>query len=473
MDFSPGLRLAIFLCNSLFITGFAEAMHRVLWRLGEAEGQRAETERFLIASEKSRLTQAAEAIAAFDLDIEKNPAKDVDALRRIFGFGPGTVVNPQAVLRTALPEDVPNIKAALNAAFDAAGDGVYKADYRIRLVGLSHYKLHPDIPDRWKAIHRGVLKGEFHSDVGDYWIDADGQEHWVRWAAYPWSDEMGGIGGFVLSAEEISAQKRAEAALRESEEKFRNAFAEAAVGFVMGEAGGAVLEANNAFCRLTGYSADELTSMRFVDLIHPDDKARNNALDDRLRTGDIPGYVVENRYLRKDGAIIWVRKSASLTHGAGGGHRWVVNLVEDVTERKRSEETAARTVAQLSAILDGATDAVISIDVAGIVQSINAAGERMFGYESGEVVGRSVSMLKEMPDATTNTSPITCAPASGRSSASAVRQRDGARTAMCFRSIWRSSRRSSTTSSSSLASCATYPSGATLKSAWTNWPRSV
>ena len=323
----------------------------------------------------------------------------MDALRRIFGFEPGTVVNPQAVLRTALPEDVPNIKAALNAAFDAAGDGVYKADYRIRLVGLSHYKLHPNIPDRWKAIHRGVLKEEFHSDVGDYWIDADGQEHWVRWAAYPWSDEVGGIGGFVLSAEEISAQKRAEAALRESEEKFRNAFAEAAVGFVMGEAGGAVLEANNAFCRLTGYSADELTSMRFVDLIHPDDKARNNALDDRLRTGDIPGYVVENRYLRKDGAIIWVRKSASLTHGAGGGRRWVVNLVEDVTERKRSEETAARTVAQLSAILDGATDAVISIDVTGIVQSINAAGERMFGYESGEVVGRSVSMLMPEGDA--------------------------------------------------------------------------
>jgi len=118
-----------------------------------------------------------------------------------------------------------------------------------------------------------------------------------------------------------------------------------------------------------------------------------------LRAGEIPGYVIENRYIRKDGAIIWVRKSASLTHGAGGGRRWIVNLVEDVTERKRSEETAARTVAQLSAILDGATDAVISIDVAGIVQSINPAGERMFGYGRGEVVGRNVSMLMPQEDA--------------------------------------------------------------------------
>ncbi len=485
-DFSSGVRLAFFLGNSLAISGFAEAMHRTLWRPGEAEGRREEAERLLIASEKFRLTQASETIAAFDLDIEKNAAKDVDAVRRIFGFEPGTVVNPQAILRTALPEDVPKIKAALEAAFDAAGDGVYIAEYRIRrpsdgaerwiaargqvffeagrairmigicrdvtdertaehalrksqaqvrifverapisiamfdrdmvylaasrawietygrgrdsLVGLNHYKLHSDIPDRWKAIHRGVLKGEFHSDVNDHWIDADGQEHWVRWAAYPWSDEVGGIGGVVLSAEEISAQKRAEVALRESEEKFRNAFVEAAVGFVMGEAGGAILEANKAFCRLTGYSADELKSMRFVDLIHPDDKAGNNVLDERLRAGDIPGYIAENRYVRKDGAIIWVRKSASLTHGAGDGGRWIVNLVEDVTERKRSEETAARTVAQLSAILDGATDAVISIDVAGIVQSINAAGERMFGYERGEVVGRNVRMLMPEGDA--------------------------------------------------------------------------
>ena len=250
------------------------------------------------------------------------------------------------------------------------------------LVGLNHYKLRPDIPDRWKTIHRGVLKEEFHSDVDDHWIDADGQEHWVRWAAYPWSDEAGGIG--------CAARERG---------KVRNAFVEAAVGFIMGDAGGAILEANKAFCRLTGYGADELASMRFVDLIHTDDKARNNALDNRLRSGAIPGYVVESRYARKDGAVIWVRKSASLTHREGGGRRWMVNLVEDVTERKRSEEMAARTVAQLSAILDGATDAVISIDVAVIVQSINAAGERMFGYQRGEVAGRNVSILMPESDA--------------------------------------------------------------------------
>jgi two-component system, LuxR family, sensor kinase FixL len=485
-DPAPALRLALFLINSLSISGLAEVMHRALWRLGEAEGRRVEAERLRIASEGFRLTQASEAIAAFDLDVEKNKATDVDALRRMFGLAPETIINPDAIRSVALKDDIPKINAALGAAYDPAGDGAYVADYRIRrpsdgamrwlaargqvffaggrpvrmigvcrdvtgertadhalriswahiplfvecapisvamfdrdmvylaasrgwieaygrgrksLTGLSHYALHPDIPDRWKAVHRGVLNGEFHTADDDRWVDSEGQERWVRWAAYPWTNEEGGIGGVILSAAEITAQRRAEAALRESEEKFRNAFAEAAVGFVMGDAEGAILEANGAFCRLTGYSEAELKSMRLTDLLHPDDRTETNALDETLRAGDGPGFVVETRYARKDGAIIWVRKSAALTRGAEAGGRWIVNLVEDVTERKQSEERAARTVAQLSAILDGAKDAVISIDVAGTIQSVNAACVKIFGYERGEMVGRNVSMLMPPGDA--------------------------------------------------------------------------
>ena len=485
-DPAPALRLVLFLVNSFAISGLAEAMHRALWRLGEAEGQRAEAERLLVANERFRLTQASEAIAAFDLDIETNVARDADALRRMFGFQPGAVVNPDAVRSVALNDDVPKISAALDAAYDPGGDGAYAANYRIRrpsdgeerwitargqvyfhggrpvrmigvcrdvtsekaadhalrvsraqiplfverapisvamfdrdmvylaasrgwidaygrgwksLVGLSHYDLHPDIPDRWKAVHRAVMNGEFHTADDDRWVDSERQERWICWAAYPWTDEVGGIGGVILSAEEVTAQRRSEAALRESEEKFRNAFAEAAVGFVMGDAAGAILEANRAFCRLTGYSVEELKSMRLTDLLHPDDRAEDNALIEALRGDGSPHYVVESRYVRKDGAIIWVRKSASLTHGAETGRRWIVKLVEDVTERRRSEEIAARTVAQLSAILDGAKDAVISIDIAGVVQSVNAACVQIFGYERHEMVGSNVRMLMPSADA--------------------------------------------------------------------------
>ncbi len=355
------LRLTAFLFYSAAMCGLAEGKHRAMWRLGLAEGRRRD-----VTAEKA----AAHAL-------QRSQAQ----VRRFVENAPVSI---------AMFDGDMNYVAASRRWIENYGRG------RSQLVGLSHYELHPAIPERWKAVHRRALKGEFSSENDDYWIDDEGQEHWVRWVTYPWTDDAGEIGGVVISAEEISAQKRAEMALRESEERFRNAFAEAAIGFVMAEVDGAIVEVNRAYCRLTGYAADELKSMRLIDLVHPDDRAENLVLAERLRSGEIPGYVIENRYVRKDGETIWVRKSLSLSSGAASKRRWVVNLVEDVTERKRAAETAARTVTQLTAVLDGAKDTIIAIDVKGTVQSINAAGEKMFGYERDEVVGRNIRML--MPD---------------------------------------------------------------------------
>jgi PAS domain S-box-containing protein len=264
---------------------------------------------------------------------------------------------------------------------------------RDSLVGLNHYAFNPEIPEKWKAIHRRVEAGEFHSGDGDAWVDSSGRAHWARWVTFPWTDSTGAIGGIIISAEDIWAQKEAEAALRESEEKFRNAFAKAAIGFVMAKAGGTVVEANEAFCRLTGYTPEDLKAMRPADFVHPEDRIEADGLAEGILRGEIPAHVIEHRYLRKDGVPIWVRESASKTHDAEGRPRWLVTLVEDVTERKMIEDSAARTVAQLTAVLDGAKDAIISIDIHGLVQSINAAGEKMFGYERDEVIGRNVSLL--------------------------------------------------------------------------------
>ena len=461
------------------ICALAEALHRALWRLGEADGRRVAAETLLIARERFRLASA-DRIGTFNLDIANDVADDTDAMRAIFGLSPGGVVNPERVIGLTLPEDRSKIRAALAAACDPAGDGVYQAEYRIHrendgalrwiasrgqvyfesgraarmigvcrdltdlrtaelalrdsesqirrfieqapieiamfdrrmnyiavsrrwlanygrgldsLVGVNHYALHPDIPERWKAIHRLVEAGEFHSDDDGVWTDSDGRTHWLRWAAFPWTDWAGAIGGVIISAEDIAAQKQAETLLRESEEKFRIAFAEAAIGFVMAKYGGPIVEANAAYGRLTGYAAEDLRSMRIADLVHPEDRAGFEGLTDQIQRGEIPAFVVEHRCLRKDGATSWVRESVSMTHDAARNPRWIVSLVEDVTERKRIEEQEARTVAHLTAVLDGAKDAIIASDVKGAIRSINAAGERMFGYERSEVIGRNLRTL--------------------------------------------------------------------------------
>ncbi len=479
------IRFGGFLFYTAVICLLAEAMHRALWRLGEAEGQRKAAEKLLIASERFRLASAGD-IGAFNLDIVKNVATETDAMRAIFGMSPKGAINPERMIGLALPEDRPRISSALAAACDPDGDGAYEAEYRILrendealrwiaargqvhfekgravrmigvcrdvtdvknaqqalrhseaqirrfveqapieiamfdrdmnhvaasrrwfenygkgrrgLVGVNRYTLHPDLPERWEAIHGNLREGEFHLDDADVWVDAEGRTRWLRWAVFPWTDSAGAIGGVIISTEDISAQRQTEAALRESEEKFRKAFAEAAIGFVMANADGRIVEANAAYCRLTGYPSAELRSIRLIDLVHPEDRGDVSHHIERIRSGEAAAFVVEHRYPRRDGEPIWVRASASMTHDPAGGPQWVVYLVEDVTERKRAKDMADRTIAQLTAVLDGAKDAVISIDINGVVQSINAAGEKMFGYGRDEVIGREVGLLMPEPDA--------------------------------------------------------------------------
>ncbi|MGZ9117015.1 MAG: PAS domain S-box protein, partial [Methylocystis sp.] len=131
---------------------------------------------------------------------------------------------------------------------------------------------------------------------------------------------------------------QAEAALRDSEERFRVSFANASIGFAMNGPDDTHLDANRAYCVITGYTHEELLALKGSELIHPDDWPATRALAERMLAGEIPGFVVENRYVRKNGENIWVRKSVSLIRSADGEPRWIITLVEDVTERKRVEE---------------------------------------------------------------------------------------------------------------------------------------
>ena len=101
---------------------------------------------------------------------------------------------------------------------------------------------------------------------------------------------------------------------------------------------GRYLDANPAFCAITGYSVEELHSYAFSRLIHPDDRAANVELVEKMLAGEIADHVTENRYVRKGRESIWVRKSGSMVRAADGAPRWLIVLVEDVTARVQAEE---------------------------------------------------------------------------------------------------------------------------------------
>jgi PAS domain S-box-containing protein len=139
-----------------------------------------------------------------------------------------------------------------------------------------------------------------------------------------------------------------DAALCASEERLRNAFAGAATGMVVTDMEGHYVEVNAAYCRLLGYTAQELYGMDFNALLHPDDrrKYRNKFLE--LQEGRRESYISERRFLAKDSRVIWLRSSIAALRDSSGKMSGVIGITEDITQQRLAEEALVQTQRLLS-----------------------------------------------------------------------------------------------------------------------------
>ena len=137
-------------------------------------------------------------------------------------------------------------------------------------------------------------------------------------------------------------------ALRSSETRFRSVFLDAATGIAVSTVDGQLLETNAAYCQMLGYTVDEIKGMNFLLLTYEDDRPRNLELIQELLSGKRENYVVEKRYLAKDGRIVWGRVSVSPQRNATGQIITIVAVTEDITKQKAVEEQLQRSQAFLS-----------------------------------------------------------------------------------------------------------------------------
>ena len=142
----------------------------------------------------------------------------------------------------------------------------------------------------------------------------------------------------VSHAAELDARRSQVEALA----RFRTVFDGASIGIVCCDREGHTLEANPALERLLGYSAEELASMRFKDITHPEDVERNLELFRELMEGKLDSYQIEKRYLCKDGGLIWGQVTAVLERDEHGVPQSTISMIEDITERKIAEEELRR-----------------------------------------------------------------------------------------------------------------------------------
>ena len=185
----------------------------------------------------------------------------------------------------------------------------------------------------------------------------DGSMRWIRSRTFPVPEPTGPITRVVGVAEDITEAERqlddlrlAEAALRSSEERWRLVFENSAIGIVLADPTGKIVEANRAFQELLGYSNQELKTFTYVDITHEADLARSAEGIQQLLSGGKREVQIEKRYRHKDGRFIWVLATGTVIPGSDRSPRYMLGLVEDVTDRKIAEQELDASVSQLRAL---------------------------------------------------------------------------------------------------------------------------
>ena len=203
--------------------------------------------------------------------------------------------------------------------------------------------------------------------------------------------------GIVVTFIDLTARNLAEAEQRERDACSREIFEHAATGIAIASFAGGFTRCNPAFCELVGYSEEELRSTQFMEIIHPEDRVQNSDAFRSLQSGAVSSFEMESRYLHKNRSVVLVREFVSALPDSADTKANFMALVTDVSVQRKSLDALRQSEERIRTILRTASDAIITIDNRGLIDSVNEATEFLFGYSNAELVGRNVSMLMPQP----------------------------------------------------------------------------
>lgn len=190
-------------------------------------------------------------------------------------------------------------------------------------------------------------------------IRPDGEIRWLRWTDTAVFDDTGKIVEYQTVGRDITARKKAEEALRDSEQQLQLIFDNAPIGMAITDFHNNFLKVNRSFCDITGYTKEELLNMTFEDITHQDDIEFVKQSIQKARSGDILNFQFEKRYISKTGRLIYAEIHLNILRNAIGVPHQLIAQVIDITERKDSEQKLLVTQARLSAILNNLPNVTI------------------------------------------------------------------------------------------------------------------
>jgi PAS domain S-box-containing protein len=176
--------------------------------------------------------------------------------------------------------------------------------------------------------------------------------------------------------------------LYDSEERYGGLFAATTTGIAVSTPDGRYLQANATYCRMLGYTEDELLASNFAALTHPDDLNVNVKLRDDLVAGGCENFSMEKRYLKKDGDVMWARVGVSALRSPDGDITSFIVISEDITERKRAEDALRHSEERLRLITNLVPVGIFAKDAAGRHIFANPALAELAGLSVEEILGK-------------------------------------------------------------------------------------
>ena len=240
-----------------------------------------------------------------------------------------------------------------------------------------------DLSGNMNAIDLLLAGRAEHVTVEKRYVRKDGGIVWALVNAGLAYDGDGRPAYIIGQIQDIGERKRAEAERHERQELFRSAFEESPIGMALAGLDGSLVRVNTAFCRMLGYSEQELLSLRFQQFTHPDDLPGNLELLDNLRRNQRRHYELEKRYIRRDGEIIWVQMNVSAVLDARGTPIYMIGHAQNVTDRKRAEQELRAYASRLVETRDQLEHRTIEL----ATKSVEAEAARRVAEEANRIKG--------------------------------------------------------------------------------------
>ena len=211
------------------------------------------------------------------------------------------------------------------------------------IIGRTHYEVFPEIPERWKEIHRRVLSGKTERCEDDEFPRADGRVDWVRWEVLPWYEPGGEIGGIIMFTEVITERKQTEEKMRMANERLQMAQLAAGEGVWDWDLATGKIEWDDEMFRLFGLDPQRHSASfdSWRGVLHPDDrKLAEMNIQEALKGHSL--LRSEYRVIHPDGQVHWISSMGRAVYDSRGTPSRMIGICMDVTSRRQREEELDR-----------------------------------------------------------------------------------------------------------------------------------